>query len=120
MAALDWEGLLEQLAAHLSPDWMEYARSHGDQDWVRLVLMVDAHHQLSSPRAGEKVANTMYHLAADHDRGDEAEGWEAIETRLRDARVELVATVVDSAEGILSEAHYPMFIRSAEPMRAMQ
>lgn len=119
MAELDWDALLEKLGDHLSPEWMKFADTHGDQAWVRLVLLVDAHHQLSNPGAGEKVANTMYHLA--NDRGEkDTEGWEAIETALRDARVELVATLVDSAEQSLPEDLHELFIRSAEPMRAMQ
>lgn len=119
MAELDWDTLLEKLDDHLSPEWMKFAGSYGEQAWVRLVLLVDAHHQLSNPGAGEKVANTMYHLA--NDRGEkDTEGWEAIETKLREARVELVATVVDSSEQILPADLYEMFIRSAEPMRAMQ
>lgn len=119
MAVLDWDALLDEIGAHMSPDWMEYARSHGEQGWVRLVLLVDAHHQLSTARAGEKVANTMYHLANDQGE-DDAGGWEAIELKLREERVGMVTTIVDSAEGLLSEELYPMFIRSAEPMREMQ
>lgn len=119
MAALDWDELLTTLGDHMSPDWMNFATEHGEQGWVRLVLLVDAHHQLSSPRAGEKVANTMYHLAADQNETDE-HGWEAIEVTLREERVAVVTELMDSAEGLLSDELYPMFIRSAEPSRQMQ
>ena len=54
-------------------------QEHGEQGWIRLILLVDAHHQLSTPRISEKIAMTMADLAVD--RGAEAEGWEAVRAR---------------------------------------
>lgn len=113
----EWESLLEAMAEHLSPDWTTYARDHGGQAWIRLVLLVDAHHQLSTARAGEKVAQTMRDLAVD--KPDEQAGWEAIEAKLAQERADLVARITDGAENLLPEDLYPMFIRSAEPTQAM-
>ena len=117
MAHLEWDALTEALGEHLSPDWTDYADKHGEQSWVRLVLLVDAHHQLSTPRAGEKVAQAMRDLAVD--KPDEQAGWEAIETKLAEERSDLVAVITDSAESLLPPDLYPLFIRSADPSRAM-
>lgn len=108
-----WAPLLEDLEPHVTPEWTRYAREHGEQAWIRLVLMVDAHHQLSSPRVAEKVAMTMADLAGD--REGERDGWEAIRERAGEARVQLVVRLTDSAEELLSEELIPLFVRSIEP-----
>lgn len=108
-----WAPLLEDLKPHVTPEWSRYASEHGAQGWVRLVLLVDAHHQLSTPRVAEKVAMTMADLAGD--RESEREGWEAIRSRAGEARVELVVRITDSAETLLSEELVPLFARSIEP-----
>ena len=58
--------------------------------------MVDAHHQLSSPRVAEKVAMTMADLAVGHERQAEREGWEEVRGTAQDQRLEVVAGLVDS------------------------
>ncbi len=108
-----WAPLLEDLKPHVTPEWSRYANEHGDQGWIRLVLLVDAHHQLSTPRIAEKVAMTMADLAGE--RETEREGWEAIRARAGDARVELVIRITDSAETLLSAELVPLFARSIEP-----
>jgi hypothetical protein len=112
-APAGWSELLGRLEPHVSPEWSRHARESGGQSWVRLILLVDAHHQLSTPRVTEKVAMTMADLAADRD-GERA-GWEAIRDRAQSERLELVAAVVDSGETLLPEELVMLFARSIEP-----
>jgi hypothetical protein len=97
----------------VSPEWIRHGRESGDQAWVRLILLVDAHHQLSTPRVSEKVAMTMADLAVDRDA--ERQGWEAIRESAESERIELVAGVVDMAEDLLTPELLPLFVRSIEP-----
>lgn len=108
-----WEPLIAELAPHVSPEWRRHAEEHGGQPWIRLILLVDAHHQLSTPRVTEKVAMTMADLAKDG--SPEEAGWNALHERARDERVALVTRLVDAAEELLSEELLPLFVRSIEP-----
>ncbi len=107
-----WTELLGGLEPHVSPEWTRHAHESGDQGWVRLILLVDAHHQLSTPRVSEKVAMTMADLAVDRD--GEREGWEAIREKAQTERLELVASLVDASEGLLPTELLPLFVRSIE------
>jgi hypothetical protein len=109
-----WAPLVAELAPHVSPEWRRHAEEHGEQAWIRLILLVDAHFLLSQPRIAEKVAMTMADLA--RDGSSEQEGWTAIQQRASDARVQLVQRLVDAAEGLLSEELMPLFARSIEPI----
>jgi hypothetical protein len=108
-----WGELLEGLRPYVSPEWSRHAEEHGDQAWIRLILLVDAHHQLSMPRVTEKVAMTMADLAVE--RQSEREGWEAVRERAHEERMTIVAGIVDSAQGLLPEELVPLFARSIEP-----
>lgn len=108
-----WTELVASLRPHVSPEWSRYAEEHGGQAWIRLILMVDAHHQLSMPRVAEKVAMTMADLAVD--RESEREGWEALREKAHEERMGIVAGLVDSAEVQLPEDLVPLFARSIEP-----
>ena len=108
-----WEPLVAELAPHVSPEWRRHADEHGGQAWVRLILLVDAHFQLSTPRVTEKVAMTMADLAKDG--SPEEAGWNALHERSREDRMALVARLVDAAETLLSEELLPLFVRSIEP-----
>ena len=110
-----WGPLVDGLRPHVSPEWVRNAEEHGGQGWIRLILLVNAHHQLSSPRIAEKVAMTMADLAVGHEREAEREGWEAVRTTAQEERLELVAGLVNSAEGLLPEDLVPLFSRSIEP-----
>ena len=99
----------------MSPDWVRHAEDHGGQAWIRLILLVDAHHQLSSPRVAEKVAMTMADLAVGHEREAEREGWEQVRRTAEEERIELVAELVNSADAQLPEELQPLFARSIEP-----
>lgn len=112
-----WGELLGRLEPHVSPEWRRHAQEHGEQGWIRLILMVDAHNQLSTPRISEKIAMTMADLAVDRDK--EAEGWEAVRAAAQDQRMELVAYLVDSSEALLSPELLALFARSIEPLPGM-
>lgn len=112
-----WAPLIDELAPHVSPEWRRHAEEHATQSWVRLILLVDAHHQLSTPRVAEKVAMTMADLA--RDGTPEQEGWNALHERARDDRMKLVARLVDAVEGLLPEDLVPLFVRSIEPSVVM-
>jgi hypothetical protein len=110
-----WARLVEDLRPHVSPEWVRSAEEYGGQGWIRLVLLVDAHHQLSSPRVAEKVAMTMSDLAVGHERAGEREGWEEVRRAAEEARMELVASLVDASSELLPEDLQHLFARSIEP-----
>jgi len=112
-----WGELLLRLEPHVSPEWTRHAKEHGEQGWIRLILLVDAHNQLSTPRISEKIAMTMADLAVDREK--EAQGWEAVRAAAQDQRMEVVAYLVDSSESLLSEDLMALFARSIEPLPGM-
>lgn len=114
-APQDWAALVESLRPHVSPEWAGNAERHGDQGWIRLVLLVDAHHQLSSPRIAEKVAMTLGDLAVGHEREAERDGWEQVRRVAQEQRMEIVAGLVDAAPALLPDDLQPLFARSIEP-----
>ncbi len=109
-----WGPLVEALEPHVTPEWSRHARDFGGQGWIRLILLVDAHHQLSTPRVTEKVAMTMADLAVDRDQ--EREGWEAIRESAHQERMNVVAAMVDASPELLPEELLALFARSIEPM----
>lgn len=111
----NWGALAARLTPHVSPEWSRHASEHGGQGWIRLILLVDAHDQLSRPRVAEKVAMTMADLAVD--REAEQKGWEAVREQAEEARIELVTAVVDAAPSVLSQDLLPLFARSIEPLQ---
>ncbi len=112
-----WGELLARLEPHVSPEWTRHAREHGEQGWIRLILLVNAHNQLSTPRISEKIAMTMADLAVDREK--EAEGWEAVRAAAQEQRMETVAYLVDSSESLLSPDLMALFARSIEPLPGM-
>ena len=114
-ASSEWAELLQGLRPYVSPEWVRHAEEHGGQSWIRLILLVDAHHQLSSPGVAEKVAMTMADLAVGHEREREREGWEEVRRTAEDERTAIVARLVDSAQEMLPEDLRPLFARSIEP-----
>lgn len=108
-----WSDLLGRLEPYVSPEWTKSAQEHGDQPWIRLILLVDAHHQLSTPRVAEKVAMTMADLAVD--RETEREGWEAIREVAYTERIDVVSGLVDATPTLLSPELVQLFERSIEP-----
>lgn len=108
-----WGPVVASLEQYVSPEWTKNAQQHGDQPWIRLILLVDAHHQLSTPRVAEKVAMTMADLAVDRDK--EREGWEAIRESAQTERLNVVAGLVDASPDLLSPELIQLFHRSIEP-----
>jgi hypothetical protein len=108
-----WEELVSALEPHVSPDWVRHAREHAGQAWVRLIALVDAHYQLSTPRIAEKIALTMADLAVG--RESEQAGWNELRERARDQRLDVVALLVDTAPRVLPEELVPLFVRSVDP-----
>jgi hypothetical protein len=108
-----WDELVGRLEQYVSPEWSKNAREHGAQAWIRLILLVDAHHQLSTPRVAEKVAMTMADLAVDRDK--EREGWEALREMAEEERMTVVAGLVDATPELLSPELVLLFERSIEP-----
>ena len=108
-----WGPLVEKLEPHVTPEWSRHARDFGGQGWIRLILLVNAHHQLSTPRVTEKVAMTMADLAVDRDR--EREGWEAIRESAHQERMDVVAAMVNASPELLPEELLALFARSIEP-----
>jgi hypothetical protein len=114
----DWSAIVESVRPHVSGEWLRFAEEHGDQAWIRLVLLVDAHAFLVQPRVAEKVAMTMVDLASGAEREGERDGWALLQERSRDARVEAVTALVDAAPSVLPEELVPLFARSIEPATA--
>ncbi len=111
----NWGALAARLAPHVSPEWSRHAAEHGSQGWIRLILLVDAHDQLSRPRVAEKVAMTMADLAVE--REGERAGWEAVREKAEEDRITIVTELVDAAPTVLSAELLPLFARSIEPLQ---
>ncbi len=110
-----WVTLVEALERWVVPGWVTNAREYGNQPWIRLVLMVDAHATLCAPQPTEKIAMTMADLAEGAERAGERAGWEALAAHTRDARLEVTARIVDAADDVLPVELMPYFERSVEP-----
>ena len=110
-----WSQLVDDVEHWVVPTWVTNAREYGDQPWIRLVLLVDAHAMLCAPQPTEKIAMTMADLADGPERAGERAGWEALAAHTRDARLEVAASLVDRAESVLPEDLIVYFVRSVEP-----
>ena len=113
----NWTSLLDELRQYVTPDWMDHAEKHGDQPWVRLVLLVDVQNQMLNPFATEKVAQAMADLAVKHE--DEQRGWELIAAKKKEEREALVTKIFDTADSVLPPELLPLFTRAAEPTQVM-
>lgn len=109
-----WEALVAEVEQHVSPEWARNARSHGGQPWIRLIALVDVHHQLTQPQIVEKIGTTMADLAGD--REAEAAGWTALAARARERRFALLARVTDAGETLLPDDLKVLFARSLTPV----
>jgi hypothetical protein len=110
-----WAALVESIERWVVPSWVTNAREYGNQPWIRLVLIVDAHAMLSIPQPTEKIAMTMADLAEGAERAGERAGWEALAAHTKDARLDVAAKIVDAAEDVLPSELMPYFERSVEP-----
>ena len=109
-----WEAFVAEVEPHVSPEWARHARAHGGQAWIRLIAMVDVHHQMTSPQIVEKIALTLADLAGDRDA--EVAGWNAIRDAAREKRRAMVARVVEVAPQVLPEDLVELFERSLTPV----
>ncbi len=112
-----WEAFVAEVEAYVSPEWARNARSHGGQPWIRLIAMVDVHHQMTSPQIVEKIAMTLADLAGD--REAEVAGWSAIQDAAREKRRALVDRVVEVAPDVLPKELIGLFERSLTPVFSM-
>jgi hypothetical protein len=116
-AADAWEAFITEVEPHVSPEWTRNAREHGSQGWIRLIALVDVHHNLTSPQIVEKIAMTMGDLAGD--REAEVAGWTALMEQARDNRHALLDRVIEVAPTVLSEDLVVLFTRSLTPAPAI-
>jgi hypothetical protein len=112
-----WEAFVVEVEQHVSPEWTRNARSHGAQPWIRLIAMVDVHHQLTQPQIVEKIAMTMADLAGD--REAEVAGWVALMEQARGKRAALLERVGEAAPALLPDDLLQLFFRSLTPVPAM-
>ena len=112
-----WEAFITEIEPHVSPEWTRNARAHGSHGWIRLIALVDVHHQLTSPQIVEKIAMTMGDLAGD--REAEVAGWMALMEQARDNRRALLDRVAEVAPAVLSEDLVVLFTRSLTPVPSM-
>ena len=112
-----WEAFIVEIEPHVSPEWTRNAREHGSQAWIRLIALVDVHHQLTTPQIVEKIAMTMGDLAGD--REAEVAGWMALMEQARDSRRALLDRVTEVAPTVLSEELVVLFNRSLTPVPSM-
>ncbi len=109
-----WEAFLAEIEPHVSPEWIRHARSHGTQAWIRLIAMVDVHHQMTSPQIVEKIALTLADLAGD--REAEVAGWIAIQDAAREKRRAIADNVIQVAPDVLPQDLMALFERSLTPV----
>ncbi|MCA9850712.1 MAG: hypothetical protein H6531_01535 [Actinobacteria bacterium] len=109
-----WNQLIDQLEPTMTAEWVKSARDHGEQPWIRLVLLVDAHDLLCRLGPTEKIAMTMADLAQGNDER-QREGWEVIAEHARTERVKVITAIVDEGPGLLPQDLHEYFERSIEP-----
>ncbi len=112
-----WDAFVVEIEPHVSPEWTRNVRSHGAQPWIRLIALVDVHHQLTQPQIVEKIAMTMADLAGD--REAEVAGWTALMEQARGRRAALLERVAEVAPTLLPDDLVPLFARSLTPVPAM-
>ena len=109
-----WEALVVEVEQHVSPEWARNARAHGAQPWIRLIALVDVHHQLTQPQILEKIGSTMADLA--REREAEAAGWTALAEGARERRLALLRLVAETGESLLPDDLAALFTRSLTPV----
>ena len=107
-----WFALVDALADSVPPEWTRFARESADTDWMRAMLMLDAHDRLGLPSPTEHVAHTLHHLARTNEHDAEAKGWEALHDKRREERRLLLVRIEDEGPGMLSGEPLALFERS--------
>ena len=107
-----WFALVDALADSVPPEWTRFARDSADTDWMRAMLMLDAHDRLGLPSPTEHVAHTLHHLARTNEHDAEAKGWEALHDKRREERRLLLVRIEEDGPGMLSGEPLALFERS--------
>lgn len=107
-----WFALVDALADSVPPEWTRFARDSADTDWMRAMLMLDAHDRLGLPSPTEHVAHTLHHLARTNEHEAEAKGWEALHDKRREERRLLLIRIEEDGPGMLSGEPLALFERS--------
>lgn len=107
-----WFALVDALADSVPPEWTRFARDSGNTDWMRAMLMLDAHDRLGLPSPTEHVAHTLHHLARTNEHDAEARGWEALHDKRREERRLLLIRIEEEGPGMLSGEPLALFERS--------
>lgn len=110
-----WFALVDALADSVPPEWTRFARDSADTDWMRAMLMLDAHDRLGLPSPTEHVAHTLHHLARTNEHDAEAKGWEALHDKRREERRLLLIRIEEEGPGMLSGEPLALFERSLVP-----
>ena len=108
-----WDELVSELSPQISREWTRRAREDDATEWIRLLLLVDAHQRLSAPGLGEKIAATMGDLASE--REPARAGWVELRESARDAREALRERLVEAAPSVLRQEQARLFEGSVEP-----
>lgn len=111
-----WSALVDDLQDVVSPEWMRHARESGGTAWMRAILLVDAHDRLAGASTTERVAETLYHLAADREPV-QAAGWEALHAQCREARRVLAVRIEQTGASMLPAEQAALFSRSIDTMQ---
>ena len=110
-----WTAIVDALEGSLPPEWTRFARDSGDTDWMRAMLLLDAHDRLGHPTTTEHVAHTLHHLAESNSRALEAKGWETLHDKRREERRLLLVLIEDDGPAVLSGEPLELFHRSLVP-----
>jgi hypothetical protein len=110
-----WFAIVDALEDAMPPEWTNFARGSGDTDWMRAMLMLDAHDRLGRPTTTEHVAHTLHHLAQTNSRDLEAKGWEVLHDKRREERRQMLLLIESEGPGVLSGEPLELFHRSLIP-----
>lgn len=111
-----WAALVDDLEDVVSPEWMRHARDSGDTAWIRAILLVDVHDLLAGASTTERVAETLYHLAADREP-EQAAGWEALHAQRREARRVMAVRIEETGASMLPAEQAALFSRSIDTLQ---
>ena len=109
-----WTAFVAEITPHVSPEWLRTVSEHGDQNWIRLIALVDVQNNLTAPQIVEKVAATMADLA--QKRPDEQRGWEVLQSSATDRRMQLLRRLDELVPDLLSPELLQLYLRSATPL----
>ena len=110
-----WFTLVDALEDSVPPEWTRFARDSADTDWMRAMLLLDAHDRLGSATPTEHVAHTLHHLAMSNKRDGEAKGWELLHDKRREERRQLLALIEETGPTVLAGEPLELFNRSLIP-----